>query len=156
MCAAVLLLVVGGVVGGIWGASGRFDLMVSRASGGGFWSYRVTDGGVQYHRSDTRPRDWTDFTGVVRSPRNELPDVLGWSNWAPGSYQDVHWVPLLPFAVVPLVGGMGLLGVPLVGWWRARRLVKERVRLGLCRGCGYDRRGIGAGVVCPECGRGKC
>jgi hypothetical protein len=43
--------------------------------------------------------------------------------------------------------------------WRLVRAARRRLRArawrrrGLCRGCGYDLRGLGPGGVCPECGR---
>lgn len=43
------------------------------------------------------------------------------------------------------VAGMVAL---IVGWRRARRLLQP----GVCRGCGYELRGVGADR-CPECGR---
>jgi len=36
--------------------------------------------------------------------------------------------------------------------WRADSKYLRRVRVGLCAGCGYDRAGLAAGAVCPECG----
>jgi len=43
-------------------------------------------------------------------------------------------------------------GLPLgVVWFRGWVLRRERLREGLCRGCGYDRRAV-TGTRCPECG----
>jgi hypothetical protein len=36
--------------------------------------------------------------------------------------------------------------------WRVDTLARRRARLNLCPKCNYDRAGIGAGAVCPECG----
>ena len=35
----------------------------------------------------------------------------------------------------------------------ARRRRQHRIRAGLCLACGYDRAGLAAGSVCPECGK---
>jgi len=37
--------------------------------------------------------------------------------------------------------------------WRADAKYLRRSRVGLCAGCGYDRAGLAAGAVCPECGK---
>lgn len=51
------------------------------------------------------------------------------------------------------------LWLPLVGSfvvtrlaWRADAEACRRDRVGLCATCGYDRAGLGANSVCPECG----
>jgi hypothetical protein len=58
----------------------------------------------------------------------------------PSSLRLVIWVAY----VVPF-------GIAWGYWLRRRRSVRERIRLGLCRGCGYDLRA--SGEICPECGR---
>ncbi|MBS0196880.1 MAG: hypothetical protein JSR77_08985 [Planctomycetes bacterium] len=37
-----------------------------------------------------------------------------------------------------------------VAAWRGEILARRRALVGYCRGCGYDRRGLGLGVGCPE------
>jgi hypothetical protein len=69
-----------------------------------------------------------------------------WSFWfhfrsAPGVMQFV--IPMWPFAVAPGIGALLL--------WRGERPERRR-RLGQCINCGYDRRGLEAAAVCPECG----
>ena len=55
---------------------------------------------------------------------------------------------LVEVGAVPLAGaGLLLIGC---GVFVARR----RLRVGECAACGYDRRGLGAGAICPECGAG--
>jgi len=38
-----------------------------------------------------------------------------------------------------------------LAWWLDRR-ASRRSRIGLCPACSYDRLGLAAGAVCPECG----
>lgn len=38
--------------------------------------------------------------------------------------------------------------------WRFDLIARRRDRAHLCRGCNYDRTGLPAGAVCPECGAG--
>jgi hypothetical protein len=38
--------------------------------------------------------------------------------------------------------------------WRLDTLARRRARLNLCPKCNYDRTGLAAGAVCPECGSG--
>ena len=45
-------------------------------------------------------------------------------------------------------GAMWVVSGGVRRWRRARRVERGR-----CGGCGYDRKGLGEGVVCPECGR---
>ncbi len=37
--------------------------------------------------------------------------------------------------------------------WRLDALARRRARVGFCPKCNYDRTGLAAGAVCPECGR---
>jgi hypothetical protein len=45
---------------------------------------------------------------------------------------------------IPLLAAAGCMGLA----WRG----SARARAGCCGRCGYDRAGLGAGAVCPECG----
>jgi hypothetical protein len=90
-------------------------------------------------------------SGAVSNP--DVPQVLAWrgrselllwyhqggvagKGWA--------WVPLWMPAAPVLAWSGGL-------WWRDV-LARRRRPVGLCERCGYDRKGIGEGSVCPECG----
>ena len=53
--------------------------------------------------------------------------------------QDPRWI------LAVIVGALTIVA------WRLDAL-ERRVRMGHCRKCNYDRRGLAAGVVCPECG----
>ncbi len=50
------------------------------------------------------------------------------------------WIPLL------IVGGATAAA------WRADARARRLARVGACPACGYDRRGLEVGRVCPECG----
>lgn len=54
--------------------------------------------------------------------------------------------------LVPLWLIAAILGGPLAWSWLRRRRVRRRVADGRCVKCGYDRRGLGGGAACPECG----
>lgn len=54
------------------------------------------------------------------------------------------WVPLW----MPLVVSLGVTAAA----WRLEVLARRRARVGKCASCGYDRAGLKAGAVCPECG----
>jgi hypothetical protein len=72
---------------------------------------------------------------------NPGPRVLWWF----GSESDGmgSWVACAPIwaALLPLTAGTGLV------FWRARRRLPSH-----CPNCRYDRSGLPAGAVCPECG----
>ncbi len=51
------------------------------------------------------------------------------------------------------------LWLPAAAWmfvtlaaWRPEIVARRRARAGRCRGCNYDRTGLAAETVCPECG----
>jgi hypothetical protein len=67
------------------------------------------------------------------------------------------WVELaspgsFPGGSVPLWMPVVLLLPPTAAAWRLDILARRRARLNLCPKCHYDRAGLGAGAVCPECG----
>jgi hypothetical protein len=57
-----------------------------------------------------------------------------------------HIVVLWPLPLVLGGGGTMLL--------RSGIIARRRAITGLCRACGYDRAGLAASSVCPECGKG--
>ena len=95
------------------------------------------------------PPGWSGGHVHTHQPANS---GMRWSVWW-GRVDHVRhasvprWIPLLVVA-----------GATAAAWWvdaRARRLS----RAGACPACGYDRRGLEVGMVCPECGpgsRGEC
>jgi len=54
--------------------------------------------------------------------------------------------------IVPLWSPALLSLLATAAAWRADAKYMRRVRVGLCAACGYDRAGLAAGAVCPECG----
>jgi hypothetical protein len=62
------------------------------------------------------------------------------------------WRPIpLGLAADTLFYAVGVAGLVGGGRFFVRR---RRRRRGACAACGYDRRGLAAGVACPECGQG--
>jgi len=55
-----------------------------------------------------------------------------------------HFIPLWPLPLLSLLATAAAS--------RADAKYLRRVRVGLCAKCGYDRAGLVAGAVCPECG----
>jgi hypothetical protein len=53
---------------------------------------------------------------------------------------------------LPLWPAIGVACVATLVAWRLDTLARRRERLGRCPKCNYDRAGIAAGAVCPECG----
>ena len=53
---------------------------------------------------------------------------------------------------IPLWAPMLIFLLPTAFAWRADAKYMRRARVGLCAACGYDRAGLAAGAVCPECG----
>lgn len=60
--------------------------------------------------------------------------------------------PLVRVNLYWVAAGIGAVGGLLL-WWGAR--ARRPTERGGCLGCGYDLRGLVAGAVCPECGRGE-
>ncbi len=72
-------------------------------------------------------------------PKPQLSWLLGWY----GQWFVPLWIPVLFFGMLSALA------------WRLDTLARRRARLNLCPtgGCNYDRTGLAAGAVCPECGR---
>ena len=64
-----------------------------------------------------------------------------WENWGDG-----------PAIAIPLWFPALLSLLATAAAWRADAKYLRRVREGACPACGYDRAGLAAGAVCPECG----
>lgn len=71
-----------------------------------------------------------------------------------GGYSETVVLPWLPLWT-GIVGDTLFYGAAWSGAWTlvVWRRRQRRERRGMCRACGYDLRGLAAGVVCPECGR---
>jgi hypothetical protein len=95
---------------------------------------RVEGDGIKTERTDLST-ECLDVPGMLRGP-------LGVSQLPIG----VHPLPFIAntlfYAAVPM--GVWLALGPLRRW--------RRRRVGRCERCGYDRAGLTAGTVCPECG----
>lgn len=90
------------------------------------------------------------------------PMLLGWHSYRLLRYPDE---PLAVFGrchfvlgdsstrlSVPLWMLLALMVVPTSILWYVDRAAARRRRAGLCVKCGYDRAGLDAAAVCPECG----
>ena len=68
---------------------------------------------------------------------------LGWySERLPDA--TLTWIPLWPLLLIAMLSTLTA--------WRLDTLARRRARLNLCPKCDYDRTGLAAGAVCPECG----
>ncbi len=81
---------------------------------------------------------------AFRSPVDESPLLNAPFFRGPTVDADANgWIIDLPFSIL----AVACLFVALVAWLAALRLKRSA-----CRACGYDRRGLNPGEVCPECG----
>ncbi len=65
--------------------------------------------------------------------------------WMTGLFKGAIVIPLwLPAVAVAATTSVA---------WRLDTLARRRARVGFCLKCNYDRTGLAAGAVCPECGR---
>ena len=58
------------------------------------------------------------------------------------------------YVALPLWVPLILVAMPTALAWRIERRIARRAGDGRCTGCGYDRHGLAAEGVCPECGAG--
>jgi len=133
MAGLTVLLVV------VWIASAWWDI-----------SSRNTDGGVIGLASGrllvVRPMAG-ESAGVYGNPQFARPRAAleWWYLWQRSPFHLACAIPLWPAALLSLLATAAA--------WRADAKYLRRARMGLCAGCGYDRAGLAAGSLCPECGK---
>ena len=130
---------------------------------GSFWWLFTGDSGfglgIGVHERGLHVRLWDlESPGLLRDLGvPTAPPRAGW-NYGYTAYAGCLWrccssrspwerefqIPLWPvMAVCVLVTGAA---------WHRDTSLRRRARLKLCPKCGYDRAGLAAGAVCPECG----
>lgn len=62
-----------------------------------------------------------------------------------------RWMDLPGVCGLPPLIGVFTIAATLTAW-RLDVLARRRARIGLCAKCHYDRAGLAASTVCPECG----
>src|SRR5262245_48095145 len=85
------------------------------------------------------------YWGNALFVHDRVPAWSGWAwwprfQWANRRYMMPLWIPLV------------LTALPAGLLWRVEIGARRRGRAGKCTSCGYDRGGLGAGALCPECG----
>jgi hypothetical protein len=126
---------------------------------GSAWVY-VTYGSLSTPTFEIRGREFGYYDAGIRAGRSTL--ACGTNPYRPSRDWLPHWeswagpftskgislsVPLWSPAIACLILTLGI--------WQYVTLARRRVlRLNLCPKCNYDRTGLAAGAVCPECGAG--
>ncbi|HMN42893.1 MAG TPA: hypothetical protein PKE29_18785 [Phycisphaerales bacterium] len=142
-----------------WGGAAVTVLLVVVWVGSGWWyATGVSSKGwiVSIGLGRVALVDGRTIAGSSAAPR------LGWSLDSIGHFE-MQWLPTgslvarppaMAFVSMPLWAGVLCLGAAAAWAWRLDTLARRRAggRLNLCPKCNYDRAGIGAGAVCPECG----
>ncbi len=151
-----------------WGGAVVTALLVVVWIGSGWWgmSYQTTQRwAVQIHSGAlllscengtlvTLPMGWR-FSGDWQNPRFEW--RFAYDEWqsSSGPFFNIGVVQSSIWRVcqIPLWFPTLMLLVLSVASWRFDTLAHRRARQNLCPKCNYDRTGLAAGAVCPECGR---
>jgi len=134
-----------------WGGAGLTVLLVVVWIGSGWWNvvWRsngnlvtvVNWGEVYFEWIENRPVLDLESPFFVSTHGFEL------SWWPYLRNRNPYWVASIPLCYPAL-----LSLVATAAAWRADAKYMRRAPVGLCAGCGYDRAGLAAGAVCPECG----
>ncbi len=107
------------------------------------WRFYLTDGALTVFTVDADINDGDNRPGWHYFQRTlfKFPHT-----WLPARYPGAHVV-VLPLWI-PLVCALGTTAIA----WRLDTLARRRANKHLCMKCSYDRTGLAAGAVCPECG----
>ena len=135
-----------------WGGAAVTLLLVGAWIWGGWWNILVPCGGgnniALFEGSFV-----VDFThqygqavGLVFD-RNDAHEFLlaGAFSWDVGKTGPMVGVPLWSLLIV--------FALATVTAWILDTIARRRARSNLCPKCNYDRTGLAAGAVCPECGK---
>jgi len=108
---------------------------------GGGETVAVSAGQIRYKGFDSiggpEPHREVGYYAIVDKPRL----WFDWGNWGFG-----------PYLAIPLWPAVLLSLLTTAAAWRADSKYLLRARAGLCPACNYNRAGLAAGAVCPECG----
>ena len=134
-----------------WGGAAVTVILVVVWVGSAWWAFHmpfpfgmgvgVADGRAEIVRILNRP---ALHPYVPRGLSKHDARVMWWFDGSVTSAWWYVWIPLWALA-------LPTLALSTVGW-RRDAMLSRRVRVGLCPECGYDRAGLAADAVCPECG----
>ncbi len=135
---ALMLLVV-------WIASGWMNASCALPGHG---RVALRNGRLSFYKPDPKvvwDGDVASVTGRVVRIRGQESDNFEW--WVSSDTDSLGtWVAL------PLWLPAGAWMLLTLAAWRPEIVARRRARAGRCLACNYDRAGLAAGVVCPECG----
>ena len=98
---------------------------------------------------------WEGWTGTIQSGKAGVDNA--W-NFAVPIGRSSYYGLSLPIAPLWFGFALNTICFAALAWgvWRGPSVIRRhrRRRAGWCVGCGYDLKGLAAGAVCPECGRG--
>ena len=135
-----------------WGGAGLSVLLVVVWIGSGWrthdWTMAGGHTGALYRgRLVVNHLNDRVFPGaLVRAQSaSTLPGFQWWFDWQDWWGGRIVSIPLWPAVLLSLLATAAA--------WRADAKYLRRVREGACPACGYDRAGLAAGSLCPECGK---
>jgi hypothetical protein len=110
------------------------------------WAFYITKGGAELS-------GFTSHNGIADGfGAGRIQDAPTWSWWFEVDWQQPTGRMIFRRVFVPLWPVIVLAGAATLVLWRPESERGRRKRLGLCRSCGYDRRGLAPDAPCPECG----
>ena len=131
-------LVVSVVLVVVWIGSGWIGAMHVGSAGINVWVREGRFGGVILSGRKVYTRAYWEWDHSIN------PEFEWGFEWDP-DYGGTHFY-------IPLWFPTLLSLLPTAAAWRADAKCLRRARVKMCPACGYDRAGLAAGVMCPECG----